>query len=415
MFPGMKKYVEGLLESELPRAVDNVGVKMLRVTEEFSRANATSNSRLFIAFQTAILKSIEEYGALLRQRLAQFEPAHAPLIDADFDKAKASIDKLKDEALTMYKKKLENQKAFGGSGLPFDEPRLTAAVESAKNELAGLQVSFRTSQSTVAASDWVRAADAVEMLAPILTEGAAQKRICERAHNGLIQARAESYHAGDAEVLTDVAVPADFWWAEGGAALEQNWPTGDFSTWIDRRIHLRAFGVTFRHADIEKMLPPQRQLKTGTASQNDDDRQIISRLEAVVPSAALSYDQAIRDLGDDDRVSFRGPALELREALREVLDHLAPDDEVTRVAGYKRETDRDGPTMKQKVRFIMKTRKSSNAAPEEAVTAFNESIAGLTRAVYDLGTKATHVAGERRAVVQLRRYVVAILHDILAS
>jgi hypothetical protein len=36
-----------------------------------------------------------------------------------------------------------------------------------------------------------------------------------------------------------------------------------------------------------------------------------------------------------------------------------------------------------------------------------------TRAVYRLSSKATHVAGERQTVVQLRRYVVAILHEIM--
>jgi len=36
-----------------------------------------------------------------------------------------------------------------------------------------------------------------------------------------------------------------------------------------------------------------------------------------------------------------------------------------------------------------------------------------TRAVYNLSSKATHVAGEGKAVVQLRRYVVTIFHEIL--
>ena len=71
--------------------------------------------------------------------------------------------------------------------------------------------------------------------------------------------------------------------------------------------------------------------------------------------------------------------------------------------------------MRQKVRFIMKKRgeRSSSETPEQAVTAFEEAIASLTRAVYERSSKATHVAGERVAVVQIRRYVVAIFHDIL--
>jgi predicted nucleotide-binding protein len=46
------------------------------------------------------------------------------------------------------------------------------------------------------------------------------------------------------------------WWAQGEAALTQNWTTGDFETWIDHKIHLKAFGVMFRRADVQKMIPP---------------------------------------------------------------------------------------------------------------------------------------------------------------
>jgi hypothetical protein len=156
-------------------------------------------------------------------------------------------------------------------------------------------------------------------------------------------------------------------------------------------------------------------VKAKVVADTEEDEQIISKLAALVPSAALSYKQAILDLMDDSRISFRGPALELREALREVLDHLAPDSEVTVAPGYVQEKNRTGPTMKQKVRFIMKKKgkQSSSEAPEQAVTAFEEAIATLTRAVYERSSRATHVASERQTVVQLRRYVVAILHDII--
>ena len=163
----------------------------------------------------------------------------------------------------------------------------------------------------------------------------------------------------------------------------------------------------------QELLSLSSSVKDELIVHTEEDEQIISRLDALVPSAALSYKQAIRDLKDDNTVSFRGPALELREALREILDHLAPDSEVMAAPGYAQEKDRIGPTMKQKVRFIMKKKeKRSRDAPEQAVTAFEEAIAAFTRAVYERSSKATHVASERQAVAQLRRYVVAILHEI---
>jgi hypothetical protein len=264
---------------------------------------------------------------------------------------------------------------------------------------------------------WVRAAEAVAVLKPILTEYSARLRICERAHGGLIRARAEQFHQGQ-RTFHNHDIPKEFWWAEGHQALEQDWATGDFSTWIKRdSIQLKAFGVTFARADIQKLLPPPNSVTTQTVVHNEEDEQITSKLDSLVPSAALSYKQAILDLKDDSRVSFRGPALELREALREILDHLAPDREVTAAPGYVQEKDRAGPTMKQKVRFIMKKqgKRSSSDAPGQAVTAFEEAIAALTRAVYERSSQATHVASERQTVVQLRRYVVAILHEIIET
>lgn len=154
----------------------------------------------------------------------------------------------------------------------------------------------------------------------------------------------------------------------------------------------------------------------GAGSYNAEDDRIITTLEGLVPSAGLSYQQAIADLSDDSRVSFRGPALELREALRETLDHLAPDNEVMAATGYVQEKERHGPTMKQKVRFILKARgqsKSSSTVPEQTALTIDEMIGTLTRSIYDRSSVATHVASDRKTVAQIRRYVAAILHDIL--
>jgi Predicted pPIWI-associating nuclease len=167
--------------------------------------------------------------------------------------------------------------------------------------------------------------------------------------------------------------------------------------------------VTRLETDRGKSLRPEL---TVTA----EDEQIMNTLQGLVPAAALSYQQAIRDLADDTRVSFRGPALELREALRETLDHLAPDKEVEAMDGYKQEPDRKGPTMKQKVRFIRSARglgKSSGAVPEQTATTVDELVGSLTRSVYDMSSVATHVAKERKAVVRIKLYVVAVLHEML--
>ena len=81
------------------------------------------------------------------------------------------------------------------------------------------------------------------------------------------------------------------------------------------------------------------------------DLQIVTTLQSIVPSAALSYQQAISDLQGAPRLSWRGPATDLREALRETLDYLAPDEDVKSMPGFRQEPGTNGPTMKQKVRL----------------------------------------------------------------
>lgn len=96
------------------------------------------------------------------------------------------------------------------------------------------------------ADQWIDAATALDLIKNPLA-------ICERCHAGLIRTRANVLKR-DEEELRDVEVPRGFWWAEGHAALEQNWTTGDFSTWIDNH-HARAFGISFALDDMLALVP----------------------------------------------------------------------------------------------------------------------------------------------------------------
>lgn len=145
------------------------------------------------------------------------------------------------------------------------------------------------------------------------------------------------------------------------------------------------------------------------------DKKIIEVLSKIIPSIAISYQQILEDIAHP-RLSYKGTAAELREVLREVLDYLAPDSEVVLSSGFKLEKDRTTPTMKQKVRFILKNRhksKSAIEAPENATEIVEESIAKLARATYNRGSLSTHSATERTEVINLKRYLDSILCEIL--
>jgi hypothetical protein len=139
-------------------------------------------------------------------------------------------------------------------------------------------------------------------------------------------------------------------------------------------------------------------------------------LEKILPNAAKAYRQGITDLGDLARVSFRGPACEFRECLREVLDHQAPDAQVMAEPGFKLDSERTGPTTKQKIRFIRRKRRTSQLdVTEDAVDLIrlDEAAGALTRSIQVRASGVAHAHHERDEVRQLKRYVDAVLCDLL--
>ncbi len=141
---------------------------------------------------------------------------------------------------------------------------------------------------------------------------------------------------------------------------------------------------------------------------------ILDTLRRILPTSALSYQQVLQDLSDSSRTSFRGTAAEMREVLRELLDHLAPDEEVLKTV--KLEKDQSRPSMKQKTMFILRARgvgETSRRPAENAAAAVEESVGSLARSVYDRGSLSTHVATTRREVLTFKGYADAVLADLL--
>jgi hypothetical protein len=178
-------------------------------------------------------------------------------------------------------------------------------------------------------------------------------------------------------------------------------------------------------ARTQHELEAQRELRLGELAVAESreaqiihgtDAQIFDTLSKLLPSSALSYKQVVTDLSAEGRVSFRGTALELRETLREVLDHLAPDQAVIHADDFKLEKGRSTPTMKQKVRFILRSRgmpKNAAKAPEHAVSLMEERTASFARSTYERGSISTHAATTKQEVQQLKMYVDSVLCELL--
>jgi Predicted pPIWI-associating nuclease len=149
----------------------------------------------------------------------------------------------------------------------------------------------------------------------------------------------------------------------------------------------------------------------------DQEMVILKTLEKTAPGAALSYRQACIDLAASDRTAFRGTANDLREALRELLDHLAKDEDVINQSNFRLEAGQTKPTMKQKVRFILRARGMSATAthaPENAISSVEEMIGKLARSTYVRASLSAHVSSDRGEVLQMKMYVDSVLAELLA-
>ena len=107
----------------------------------------------------------------------------------------------------------------------------------------------------------------------------------------------------------------------------------------------------------------------------------------------------------------------MREALRETLDHLAPDSAVTSQPGFKLEPDAKGPTMRQKVRFILAQRGIAGTfseTSERAAEAVDLAVGAFVRSVYSRSSISTHQPTDRSEVLRVREWVRIVLCELLS-
>lgn len=102
--------------------------------------------------------------------------------------------------------------------------------------------------------EWLPAPEAYRRIVTATLSRDTNLAIAQRAHVGLIRAKALNLTIGRNN-QRDAEIPRDFWWAGGHEALDQDWDTGDFETWIDHKVHIRALGVSFHLGDLQKAFP----------------------------------------------------------------------------------------------------------------------------------------------------------------
>lgn len=179
-------------------------------------------------------------------------------------------------------------------------------------------------------NEWLRAAEALSLMTKAYPGGGGTFTLAKRAHVGLIRTHADLFIAG-AEQRANFEVPKAFWWAEGKVALEQNWTTGDFETWIEGRARLQAFGVKFHKQGVLEMLPraaravsepPPLQVQTRGRPRSEAWPQWVAELVAYIHEEGMPAGEGTRGQDEliaavEDRLSGRGLEAPSRTTVQE--------------------------------------------------------------------------------------------------
>ena len=142
---------------------------------------------------------------------------------------------------------------------------------------------------------------------------------------------------------------------------------------------------------------------------------IYRALRDISEPLADTYAQVKLDVESSDRLSWSGSAHEIREVLRTLLETLAPDEVVVGQAWYKQDKNTTGPTQKQKVKYILRTRNAGSKEQKvaEQVEVLEDKIGDLVRATYSRASDAAHRGKDRREVRRIVNYFEAFAHDLL--
>lgn len=174
---------------------------------------------------------------------------------------------------------------------------------------------------------------------------------------------------------------------------------------------------------VQEHLPTSRTREIVPRSPSDE-QEPVQRLGAdplyvalsdVSPALASSYAQIRIDLRDTSRQSWAGTAHEIREVVATLLRTLAPDSEVSQRPWYRVEPNTNGPTHRQRARFILEQHSagSKQRAVVEEISVLDEMVGELVRATYTRASDAAHRMKGRSEARRVFRYFEAFAYDLL--
>jgi hypothetical protein len=128
-------------------------------------------------------------------------------------------------------------------------------------------------------------------------------------------------------------------------------------------------------------------------------------------------EQALRDLNDHSRLSYVGPAGEVREVLRAAVQLMAPDLEIRKQPWYVgiEQGGKRNPSQAERTRYAVQQQRGPRQQVEDIDALVDELVGQIGRRTYTVGSRAFHAGTDREAVWKLTGWIWALLDEVLPA
>jgi hypothetical protein len=145
------------------------------------------------------------------------------------------------------------------------------------------------------------------------------------------------------------------------------------------------------------------------------DAHVLDRLRRHSVPLAHSLEQVLKDLNDHTRLSYIGPAGEVREVMRATVQLFAPEEEVKKQAWFKgiEQGGKRNSSQSERIRYAVQQRGGSKEQTKGTDTLIDELIGQIGRQTYSAGSSAFHAGTLHEKVRKLTGWVFVILDEVL--
>ncbi len=130
---------------------------------------------------------------------------------------------------------------------------------------------------------------------------------------------------------------------------------------------------------------------------------------------ADSLEQALKDMNDQTRLSYVGPAGEIREVMRATVQLFAPDEDVRKQPWFVgiEQGGKRNPTQAERTRYAVQLRGGHRDQVKGVDDLTDQLVAQIGRQTYTIGSNALHTGAVQAKVRRLTGWVFALLDEVL--